>query len=468
MKIAFKALEYTVKDTFAESSYEYLGNAVEGWTVKRNGEAYLKLGPGYRLLKSVYCGICATDLSRRFLPFPLPQITGHEVVASDPETDEKFVVEINDTCTARGAPREIFCESGLPTHCPDRMVLGIDRLPGGFGPYILAPVHAAVPIDGLAPIIATLVEPFAAALHAVTSSPPRNLDRVAVLGTGRLGLLIVAALCLFRKSRSLDFRISALARRASKGAVAKLLGADAVIDTDKVERHSLNKRFDLVYEASGGPEGFEEALNFSKREVHLKSTHGREFYGIRHLTELVVDEIALLPFSNENLNFHWEKDDRVNATIYIPQGADPGLSGGNYLTFQSGLQSAVELLRSDKFKNRIPRFDLCIVSGIGSIDGCIRPDPRSEISLVRPRGAILVHGDIRGHPLGRYLSSGGQVRTSRCGDFHNAIRILKNRTDIQTLLADHFITHRFPASELTAAFKTAKTAEAIKVILQHS
>src|SRR5208337_1184220 len=109
--ITFKALEYTNEDSFMELKYEFSGNSLEGWMVRRNGDNYLKLGPGYRLLKTMYCGICSTDLSRRFLPFPLPQIIGHEVVATDPETGEEFVVEINDTCAARGAHKEIFCES---------------------------------------------------------------------------------------------------------------------------------------------------------------------------------------------------------------------------------------------------------------------------------------------------------------------------------------------------------------------
>ena len=29
--------------------------------------------------------VCSTDLARRFLPFPLPQVTGHELIARDEE-----------------------------------------------------------------------------------------------------------------------------------------------------------------------------------------------------------------------------------------------------------------------------------------------------------------------------------------------------------------------------------------------
>ena len=129
MKVSFKTLEYTLEDQFIESKYEFNGDHDNGWIILRNESEYLRLGSGYRLLRTCLCGICSTDLSRRYLPFPLPQIIGHEIVAEDPESGEKFVVEINDTCLARGDNNmDIFCRNELATHCPGRMVLGIDRL----------------------------------------------------------------------------------------------------------------------------------------------------------------------------------------------------------------------------------------------------------------------------------------------------------------------------------------------------
>src|SRR6185436_5696335 len=116
--------------------------------VRRDDLPQLTLGPGYRLLRSRFCGICATDLARHRLPFPLPQVTGHEVVA---ETDDGALVgvEINASHAARELPRAEWCgpcRRGLATHCEDRLVLGIHALPGGFAPWILAPTGALVPL----------------------------------------------------------------------------------------------------------------------------------------------------------------------------------------------------------------------------------------------------------------------------------------------------------------------------------
>ena len=190
----FRAPEYCADGSFDEAEYRFVGSAERGWTVYRNGGEYLRLGPGYRALRTHGCGICSTDLDRHFLPFPLPQVTGHELVADDAE-GRHHVVEINASHHARSVRNDCaFCASGLPSHCPERLVLGIHDLPGGFGSWILAPVDAVLPLPPEIPFeTALLIEPFAASLRAVVTIAPRSGETIAVLGPRRLGLLVVAA-----------------------------------------------------------------------------------------------------------------------------------------------------------------------------------------------------------------------------------------------------------------------------------
>lgn len=173
-----------------------------------------------------------------FLPFPLPQIIGHEVLAEGlgENQGKQYVVEINDTFEARGDKnQDAFCNEGIPTHSPERRVLGIDRLPGGFGPYILAPIHAAISLEGVSPKAAVLMEPFAAALQAILASPPKPGDHVAVLGPRRLGSLILAALASYRKTNQSDFRITAITRHDHLVTLSKAMGADEVVDLRKTD-----------------------------------------------------------------------------------------------------------------------------------------------------------------------------------------------------------------------------------------
>lgn len=463
MKITFTAPEYTADDRFIQSKYDYSGSTESGWMIHRNGAPHLELGPGYRLLRTHFCGICSTDLARRFLPFPLPQVIGHEVVATDPDSGEEFIVEINDTCAARGdTSPEPFCAAGLPSHCPGRMVLGIDRLPGGFGPWMLVPIHAALPIGGLPARAAVLAEPFAAALHAVTTSTPGDGDRVAVLGPGRLGLLIVSALSLWRKRSGTDFIITLLGRHDRNFELGLLLGADETILIEKI----LHGVYDIVFDASGSPEGFETSLALSRREVHLKSTHGRECCGLRHLTELVVDELALLPFNEENLEFKWERESRRNEWIFRTPGSDAVLPD-SYRSFRGDSPSALRFMKSDTAPDTLGRFDLAVASSIEEIDACIRPESGREESLVRPRGAVLYGGDGSGNPLLSFLESGRSVRSSRCGDFRAALQLIAGEKDFPGTLEKNIITHEFPASRLSAAFEAAKSGVAVKVIIRH-
>ena len=58
---------------------------LEPMRLARDDAPYLELGPGYRLLRTSHCGICSTDLARHRLPFALPQVTGHEIVARETE-----------------------------------------------------------------------------------------------------------------------------------------------------------------------------------------------------------------------------------------------------------------------------------------------------------------------------------------------------------------------------------------------
>jgi len=467
MYVKFSALEYTQEDTFENSEYEFLGSENTGWTIFRNGKEILHLSKGYKLLKTKLCGVCSTDLDRRFLPFALPQIIGHEVLAED-ESGQAYVVEINDTYQARGEEEDIFCKLGLSTHSPDRLVLGIDRLPGGFGKYILAPKNAILPIGKISSKTAVLTEPFAAALQAVLSSPPKENSSVAVLGPRRLGNLLIAALAGYRTQSKKNFTITAIARRENILQISKQLGADKTINISTTSPRELLKSFDIVYDTTASPEGFELALELSKKEVHLKSTNGQEVCGVKKMTDLVVDELSILPYSEENLNFHWEIDNWKNETIWVSPTLQNKLFSVNNKKFYFTKLEQVKNLWSKEFIDKLPRFDLAIVTNLEEIDLVIRPFVDSQESLVRPKGAILVYPNTEENKLLKFINEGGQIRSSRCGNFQIALQILENNPELSSKLESTMITHELQIHELAKAFELARDSSSIKVIVRHT
>ncbi|MEM8710513.1 MAG: alcohol dehydrogenase catalytic domain-containing protein, partial [Planctomycetota bacterium] len=295
----FSALEYRADDGFDPVEMTFRGSQEEGWTVLRGGEAWLQLGSGYRVLRTVAAGVCSTDLDRRFLPFRLPQITGHEVLARDLDGGPLYALEINASRFARGdANRCAACEPPMERHCPHRLVLGIHDLPGGFGPYLLAPAEALVEVPESLPLeTAVLMEPLAAALRAAERIDLRPGDRVAVLGPRRLGMLVIAALASRRRLEGLDITIAALARREALRRTAIAMGADEFALTTDEERTRLTRAFDVVIDTTASPEGFLLACELVSRELHLKSTHGQPCGGLTQATAMVVDELTLRPWS---------------------------------------------------------------------------------------------------------------------------------------------------------------------------
>lgn len=477
MNLKFRAKDYTSDDSFESAEYEYFGNEKEGWEIKRNGQPYLHLGPGYIPLKTISCGVCSTDIDRRFLPFPLPQIIGHEVLAEGlgENQGKQFVVEINDTFEARGDKDiDSFCKEGIPTHSPERRVLGIDRLPGGFGPYILAPIHAAISLEGVSPKAAVLMEPFAAALQAILASPPKPGDHVAVLGPRRLGSLILAALASYRKTNKANFRITAITRHDHLVSLSKAMGADEVVDLRNTEISNLKDQFDIVYDTTSTASGFESALQIAKREVHLKTTNGQVMAGIAHLTELVVDELSILPYSESNTMFHWQKETRKNQNVFVFSGVSGTIKENlkkQFTVFEGNSSDAESILNSEPFSKRLPRFDLVVVSNPEELNFAIRPNPNHENSLVRPRGAILVdlnnsrNWQDNSSLVANFFADGKEIHSSRCGDFHIAISLLRDNPEITHALETNLISHRFSSEQLELAYATAKDPSSVKVVV---
>ena len=477
-RIDFTAPEYRRDGSFEVVRYEFVGSQDSGWEILRNGLPSLSLGPGYVAVRSRYCGVCSTDLARRFLPYPLPQIIGHEVVGSVDGQD--VTVEINASHHALRDPHEAtcaFCRGGIDTQCPERITLGIDRLPGGFAPYFLAPVDAIVSLPtGLDAETAVLTEPFAAALQAVDSLPPRGWTKIAVLGPRRLGMLLVAALAAVRSADGLQFNIAALGRHDNLLELAGRLGADELVRTDRTSVLA----YDVVFDTTGSVEGFALALRIARRILHLKSTNGQPIMGFAHLTDLVVHEIALLPARAGSLGFGWprEPENRRNSNVFVGQEVPENLVQELALAdpqrrfHRVGVTGGLALVDSgDLPGSPLPRFDLALASSPEEVDEILRPDRGREISLVRPRGAILLGGGagrgLEESPLWAAITGRDlELHSSRCGDFRRATALLAENPAIRDVLRSELITQHYPLARIEDAFAMASDSTmSIKVVV---
>ncbi len=476
LTIEFDALDYLADQRFAAAHYLLDGDEARGWKVHRDGNLALELGPGYRLLQTHQCGICSTDLARHFLPFPLPQVIGHEVIATDDEC-RRYVVEINASHEARGVASDCaFCRAGLATHCPERLVLGIHDLPGGFGPWLLAPVKSCLVIpDNVPDSAAVLVEPFAAALHGVHKIAPRDGDCIAVLGPRRLGMLVVAALAGVRtreQRAGRDFGIAAIARDPALLPMASSFGATQTHHLSPDAPALADQSFDVVVDTTGNPDGLTTAVRLARREVHLKSTHGQPACGLEHLTELVVDELSIEPFPAQQPQADsgiWQRlanGERPRVAWLASQAPPKWLEG--LADVQCG--SAVDLAEHYAgLSDGLPRADVAVVDSSSQADAAIRPQSGSEIALVRPRGAVLVHPDanvLDSVLLQAVVGRGLRLTSSRCGDFRAALDLLASDSELRRI-GERLVTHHFAANELKEAFDVAGSRACVKAVVTH-
>src|SRR5277367_5330270 len=151
---------------------------------------------GFALIRLVCGGICNTDLELQRGYYDFSGTPGHEFVGEVVEADsaewigKRVVGEINLACGV--CPT---CRAGMGRHCLARTVLGIVKHPGAFQEFFTLPeknLHA-VP-DGVSMEHAVFTEPIAAACEILDQAPIPAGDTVAVLGDGKLGLLIAQVL----------------------------------------------------------------------------------------------------------------------------------------------------------------------------------------------------------------------------------------------------------------------------------
>ncbi|MBU0640785.1 MAG: alcohol dehydrogenase catalytic domain-containing protein [Planctomycetes bacterium] len=240
---------------------------------------------GEVLVRVHLAGICATDLElvRGYMGFagvPGHEFVGTVVAGSRDLKGKRVVAEINCVCRTCD-----MCRRGLTSHCRRRTVLGISGRDGAFAQFISVPArNCHVVPRALDDARAVFVEPLAAAVHVATQQRIDRTMRVAVLGVGRLGLLVAQVLAL-RKCR-----LTAIDRAPAAVAMCERLGVagQALADVKPAAD------FDVVVECTGRPDGLRLALELVRPRgtIVLKSTYALP--GDRNLAPLVVNEVRVV------------------------------------------------------------------------------------------------------------------------------------------------------------------------------
>jgi alcohol dehydrogenase len=246
---------------------------------------------GECLVRVTMAGICGTDLEMVKGYASFTGIIGHEFVGvveavSRPEdrhwTGQRVVGDINIGCGACAS-----CRNGVKEHCETREVLGIHLRDGAFAEFLTLPSSNLHPVpDRVSDTAAVFTEPVAAACRILEQMEIGPSQRIAVLGDGRMGLLIAQVLPTTGAS------IVLFGKHEDRQAIARGLGLDA--RTTPVAPLPRADRFDIVVDATGAADGLQRALDCVRPRgtVILKTTVHEP--GTMATWPIVVEEVTIV------------------------------------------------------------------------------------------------------------------------------------------------------------------------------
>ncbi|MFP4396362.1 MAG: zinc-dependent alcohol dehydrogenase family protein [Anaerolineales bacterium] len=219
-------------------------------------------GPGDVLIQVMASGICGTDLHivRGEYMGGYPLIPGHEFAGVVTEVGaevtrfkagDRVAVEPNIACGNCDQ-----CLQNRQNFCRHWEAIGVTR-PGGMAQYVVAPEPAVFDIGALPFAVGAFMEPLSCVLHGVEKARVQLADRVAILGAGPIGLLLMQVV----RARGAA-EITIVEKNPARAAFAETFGADHCYrELDALPADA----YDVVVDATGVIPVMARAIEFARR-----------------------------------------------------------------------------------------------------------------------------------------------------------------------------------------------------------
>jgi len=227
-----------------------------------------EFGPDELLVRVKRVGVCHSDVEvfRQELGIyraggaSLPIIPGHEWAGEVVQVGTKVKgFEIGERVTGEcgiGCGQCGLCQQGLHNICPDRVETGVFNRNGAYAEYLCVPYTHAHHLYDLSFQEGALIEPCTVGLWIARRANIGPGDRVAIVGSGVVGLMATQA------ARFCDADlVVTVGRSPFKLDLARETGAHATINLVEqplaraAEELTGGRGFNVVIEATGVPEG---------------------------------------------------------------------------------------------------------------------------------------------------------------------------------------------------------------------
>jgi threonine dehydrogenase-like Zn-dependent dehydrogenase len=227
-----------------------------------------ELLPGEVLVKLKYVGFCGSDMNTYLGKNPmvkLPVVPGHEIGAEIEAVGENVPAHLKRGLSCTVNPYTACgncpsCRNGRPNACQFNQTLGVQRN-GAMREFISVPWQKVIVDPDITPKDFALVEPMSVGFHAVSRAVVTDLDIVAVIGCGMIGVGAIVRAALR------GAQVIAIDVDDTKLALAKRLGAAHTINSKTEDVHerlqliTRNAGPDVFIEAVGAPVTYQLAIN---------------------------------------------------------------------------------------------------------------------------------------------------------------------------------------------------------------
>ncbi len=222
---------------------------------------------GYVRLRLAVASLCGTDLhyfshfANAGFELRNPVTLGHEACAYVVDANGHGLktgqlVALNPIMNCQKCPA---CKRGEENLCTSKKFPGsattVPHLDGFFRDIIDHPARCCRPVNiNVDPHHLTFAEPLACALHALNKANVASGQQVLVTGCGPMGLLAIAG------AAARGAHVTALDLRPQAVDVALRAGAETGLVAGRFDDATIEKKFDVVVEASGAIPAFNTAL----------------------------------------------------------------------------------------------------------------------------------------------------------------------------------------------------------------
>ncbi len=258
--------------------------------------------PGEVRIEVRAVGICGTDIEiwRGDKDVSLPLVLGHEISGvvhkssvNEIEKGTMVTTEVDLSCG-----RCWYCKHDLTRMCSKRKTLGID-VDGGLAEYVSVPASLIHPLpEDVSIQNGIFTEPLASAIATVRATGIEAEEPIAIIGSGRLGLLVAQVYDAY------GAEVYLVGRNKWQLGLARRLGLrNTLLTSENNWRETIADVTQgagprVVVECTGNSFGLQMALEIvrSRGIIALKSLHGKKV-GI-DTDQVVVNELKIVGSSH--------------------------------------------------------------------------------------------------------------------------------------------------------------------------